>query len=480
MCRLYCTGCAECFLRGGIMPATIRPASLLFNRILRYTLGTWVTHRFDARFDADVLRDLKPPYLIIGNHTCFFDPFLLSIPVGRPVHFVSSDEYFRTPFMRFVFSLIGGIPKTKNTRDTQAVRTMLNLKNAGAVLGVYPEGNRNWDGVTGPLFGSTAKLIRKLAIPVVSVQATGGTLTQPRWGRHWRNGWMKLTYRILFTPEDCRALAETEILERMIASLSHDDMEAVVETAAADHLPLRFSGRRLAERLELFLFQCPQCGSLDTLVSREDHFFCTVCTLSLRFGEDGRFHAPAQPLPEAALHTGLPKEEAPPGEPQTPDPHQLPLLPSEQWTVPGVLPFTTTRDWNRWQLELLFHGMQEGAADPEHPLLRNEGALLETGGRSGRLVRQGRGTVTLFPNRLRFDAMEPGTMPISLPIADLTGLNIQYNNRFELYRDGTLFRFSFPDAFLSVWKWHQALLYAGVPGADAGDATPTLTGGTHR
>ena len=80
------------------------------------------------------------------------------------------------------------------------------------------------------------------------------------------------------------------------------------------------------------------------------------------------------------------------------------------------------------------------------------------------------GTVTLFANRLRFDALEAGTMPVSLPLSELSGLNIQYNNKFELYRDGTLFRFSFPDAFLSVWKWHQALRYAGVPGADAGDA----------
>ena len=112
------------------MPEAIRPASRLFNHLMRHTLGAWVAYRFHARFDAAALEGLAPPYLVIGNHTCFWDPFLMSVPVPGPVHFVASDEYFRTPFMRFVFSLIGGIPKTKNVRDTQTVRTLLTLKRA--------------------------------------------------------------------------------------------------------------------------------------------------------------------------------------------------------------------------------------------------------------------------------------------------------------------------------------------------------------
>lgn len=433
------------------MPAAIRPASRLFNWILRHTLGAFVARRFHARYDAAVLDSLKPPYLVIGNHTCIWDPFLLSVPVRYPVHFVASDEYFRTPFMRFVFSLIGGIPKTKNTRDTQTVRTLLTLKRAGAVLGVYPEGNRNWDGVTGPVYGAIAKLVRKLAIPVVLVKTTGGALTQPRWGRHWRNGWMKLSYSLLFTPEDCRTYTDQALLDQMIHALAHNDLDAVAEVAAQEGLPAEFPGKRLAERLELFLFQCPDCQQLDTLHSSDDHLSCTSCGFSVRYGSDGHFHKPATASDDDDTE----------------------------------VPFTATHDWNRWQCANLAQSIKQGAfsqtdsgkpsngdANKELALLVNDRALLQTGGRTGKLISQGRGSLSLFANRLRFDAEESGSLPISLPLSEISGLNIQYNNRIECYRKGTLFRFSFPDAFISVWKWHQALLYAGVPGADAGDSLP--------
>lgn len=408
------------------MPELVRPASLLFNRVLRHTLGAWVAHRFGARYDADVIKELKPPYLVIGNHTCIWDPFLLSVPIPRPVHFVASDEYFRTPFMRFLFSLVGGIPITKNTRDSKTVRTLLLLKKKGAILGIYPEGNRNWDGVTGPVFASTAKLLKKLAIPVVLVTTTGGTLTQPRWGLHWRKGWMKLSYRLLFPPEACRDLSEQALLDQMIEALAHDDLAATAEVAREEGLSLRFTGPRLAERLELLLFQCPECGAADSLSSREDTLRCTLCGFSVRYGEDGRFH-PAD-------------------------------MPTREGESAGPLPFSTTKDWNHWQCANLSDCIRRGGRFPEAfipadaatpqktdgVLLSNEGALLHTGGKTGKLHEQGKGTLTLFANRLRFDADEPGTMPISLPLQELAGLNIQYNNRFECYREGTLFRFSFP------------------------------------
>ncbi len=424
-------------------PGGIRPASRLFNRLLRHTLGRWLVIRYRVRFEASVLRTLTPPFLLVGNHTCNWDPFILSVPVRVPVHFVASDEYFRTPLLRFAFSLVGGIPKTKNVRDTQAVRTMLGLKRAGAVLGLYPEGNRSWDGVTGPIYGATAKLVRKLGIPVVAVETTGGSLTQPRWARHARHGPMRLAYRLLFTPEDCRSLPETVITERLVDALAHDDAGAADADARAGR-PARYTGRRLAERLERFLFLCPACGRQDTLASRGSRLSCAACGRTVSFGTDGRFH----PLPGT------------PGEAQVPS------------------AFDTPRDWNRWQCDLLAETIRSGMAASSAPavLMQNLGARHQTGGRTGRLAEAGTGTLTLLADRLvfRHDGSElhgwkrtrPDPPPLEIPLAGASGLNIQYNDRFELYAGDTLHRFSFPNTGISVWKWHQALLYAGVPGPD--------------
>lgn len=480
-------------------PGGPRPASRTFNRFLRHTLGAWLARRFQVRYDATVLRTLTAPYLLVGNHTCNWDPFLLSVPVHNPVHFVASDEYFRTPLLRFAFSLVGGIPKTKNVHDTQAVRTLLALRRAGAILGLYPEGNRSWDGVTGPIYAATAKLIRKLAIPVVSVETTGGSLVQPRWARHARHGPMLLSYRLLFTAEECRTLSEQSLSERLAAALAHDDLEALAAAGdgvedgrnsdaddgsmdrtmkgrryagrrLADMKGRRYIGRRLAERLERFLFQCPACGRQDTLSSRDDRLRCTTCGLTVRYGTDGLFHAV-----RSGEGRGADGGHADCGrDPGTGHAKGIGDIPP---------PFGSPRDWNRWQCALLADSIRtarqvSGTHTEEAPvLLRNDGARHRTGGRTGPLRPAGTGSLSLLADRLVFQDGDAGRPPLVLPLAGTSGLNIQYNDRVELYHGDTLHRFSFPDTGISVWKWHQALLYAGVPGPEA-DIVPAAPAGT--
>ncbi len=449
------------------MPEAFRPASKAFNVLLHLTLVNWLRLRFQPRIDAAALADVRPPYLLVGNHSCNWDAFFMGIPVHAPIHYVASDEYFRTPFLRFLFHLIGGIPKTKNLSDSGTIRAMLAAKKAGGILGLYPEGNRNWDGVTTPLIAPTAKLVKKFRIPVLSVVTTGNMLLQPRWCRYARSGPVFVDFRLLFTPEDCDTLTEEEIAVKLAAALAHDDHPDAEARAARAGLPFRYKGKRLAERLERFLFQCPSCGRADTLSSSEDLLRCTSCGMTVRYGEDGR-------LSHAA--------------PTAPEPFIFPLA----------------RDWNRWQCGNLSDAIrkqipyQPGETDTtdakrtENPirsaevdsadpvLLVNSGAFLKTGGRTGKLADSGSGTLQLHADRLLFipaptagaapmqagsrslttqTAPDSGT-PLVFPLSSVTGLNIQYNDKLEFYRDSTLFRISFPNTTLSVWKWHQAVLFA--------------------
>ena len=422
------------------MADAVRPANHLVNTLLRLTVGNFVRLRFRARFDAGILKSVRPPYLLIGNHTCNWDPFLMSFAVKAPIHFVASDEYFRTPLLRFLLRLVGGIPKTKNTSDLQPIRAMIALKRAGAIIGLYPEGNRNWDGVTGPLFESTAKLVKVFRIPVIAVETTGGSLSDPRWARHPRIGRMNLDFHLLFTPEDCKTLSGTEILAKMVAALAHDDHPASEARAVAEKEPFRFHGKRLAECLELFLFQCPSCKRVDTLASHVDVLRCIACGLTVRYGEDGRLH-PDNSSPAASAVTSA--------------------------DTSASVPFALTHDWNRWQCANLQSAIENHLPFPalspvewDPVLLGNDDACLHTGGKLGDLVPAGTGTLHLHPDRLIFLGTDAPEHILSFPLGGMTGLNIQYNNRVEFYHQDILYRFSFPKQIISVWKWHQALLYA--------------------
>lgn len=441
------------------MADAIRPANHIVNTILRLTVGNIVRLRFHARFDAGVLGSVKPPYLLIGNHTCNWDAFLMSFAVKAPIHFVASDEYFRTPLLRFLLHLVGGIPKTKNTSDLQPIRTMIALKKVGAILGIYPEGNRNWDGVTGPLFESTAKLVKLFRIPVIAVVTTGGSLSDPRWARHPRTGRMHLDFHLLFTPEDCKTLSEAEIHVKMVEALAHDDHPASEARAAANKEPFRFHGKRLAERLELFLFQCASCKQVNTLATHEDILHCTACGLTVRYGEDGRLH-PDNPFSSTSTNT-------PDSETTSASAGTLSAASFKNPLFTAPVPFALTRDWNRWQCANLQSAIQNHLPFPalspverDPILLGNDDAHLQTGGKLGDLVHVGTGTLHLHPDRLIFYGTDAPESILTFPLDGITGLNIQYNNRVEFYHQDVLYRFSFPIQIVSVWKWHQALLYA--------------------
>ena len=429
------------------MPEAFRPPSKTFNVLLHLTLVNWLRLRFRPRIDAAALADVRPPYLLVGNHSCNWDAFFMGIPVNAPIQYVASDEYFRTPFLRFLFRLIGGIPKTKNISDSGTIRAMLAAKKAGGILGLYPEGNRNWDGVTTPLIASTTKLIKKFRIPVLSVVTTGNMLLQPRWCRHARSGPVFVDFRLLFTPEDCDTLTEEEIAAKLATALAHDDHPDAETRTAQAGLPFRYTGKRLAERLERFLFQCPSCGRTDTMSSCEDLLRCTSCGLTVRYGEDGRL---SQATPSAT------------------EPFQFPL----------------TRDWNRWQCGNLSDAIRRripypsvttdtvdsiharNSADPDETdttdpvLLENTGAFLKTGGRIGKLADVGSGILKLHADRLLFLSAPDTEPPLVFPLCSISGLNIQYNDKLEFYQDNTLYRISFPNTNLSIWKWHQAILSA--------------------
>src|SRR5690606_25497073 len=88
----------------------------------------------------------------------------------------------------------GAIPKMKFTNDTRTIRSILQAKKSNRVIGLFPEGNRNWDGVTEPLTYATAKLIKSLNIPVVIATIAGGYLSHPRWGESHRKGQISISF----------------------------------------------------------------------------------------------------------------------------------------------------------------------------------------------------------------------------------------------------------------------------------------------
>jgi 1-acyl-sn-glycerol-3-phosphate acyltransferase len=194
-----------------------------FNKFLKSTFGLYLIKRFNVRIFNSKILNIKPPYLVIGNHVGLWDPFLMSIGIPEPIYFVISDSYFRNFWLRQLLKLVGGIPKSKMLADSGTVRAILSITKRNGVIGLYPEGARNWDLKNVPVIYSTAKLIKNLKIPVITTLMQGAGLTRPRWARSSRTGIINLNYDVLLTPEEIKKMDVDEIYNKVVDGIKFNE-----------------------------------------------------------------------------------------------------------------------------------------------------------------------------------------------------------------------------------------------------------------
>lgn len=381
-------------------------AGRFFNKFLKLTLGTYMRLLFAISIENGQLQGVEPPYVVLANHTNFWDPFLLSLCFRDPVYFVTSDAYFRNPVLRQLLKLVGAIPKRKQVSDPSTIRGILRIVREKGIVGIFPEGRRNWDGRTLPLLHPTAKLIKSLKIPVYTVLFKGAHLTMPRWAAFSRRGRLSMEVEKVLDPEDIKGLPVNKIYERITQSLDHD------EYSSQRLLMHTYTGKSKAEHIELFLFTCPRCNAIGSMVSKGDSFKCSNCGLEMLYNKYGFFEG-----------------------------------------IEGSkLPFDNPQDWNLWQLEHLDRILDERHDDTATSITSDDDLVLRTGGRTGALeAEDSTGCLSIFSDRLEYVVSDKARLVF--PIGDISGANVQFNDQLEFIHNKVLYRFSKSSTVFSAYKY---------------------------
>lgn len=399
------------------------------NTFLFATIGEYLKRRYGLTTDTrSVLDETAAPYLILAHHVSSFDAFFISAVIGKPVQYLASDAIFRNPLMKFLLSLVGAIPKAKFRSDRNVIRNLLEIRDRGGIVGVFPEGQSSWDGANQPFLLSTGKLVKLLKIPVVSAKIHGAYHIRPRWSRSKREGRVEVEFSNLLSKEEAAALSVSEINEKIAASLVYNawDRQRMANRG--------FSGPAPAERLEKVLFLCPECASVGTLRSKGAWLACASCGFSVAVNDRGFFESGGRPSARGEA---------------------------------DAFRFTDLREWNLWQTgqfkAMLDEGLErtdsrgeKGQTEAQPPLLADSGILLKTGDRSKALRRAGKGALSLTCEGLAFT--RSGTS-VRFELKDLQGLNIQPKEHMEFFYRGALWRFEFP-VNVSAYKWFIALNHA--------------------
>lgn len=368
------------------------------------------------KYRIEVVRNdtlhLKPPYMILSNHTNHWDPLIINSYVKEPICFVAAAPLFKHPLLKKVLNYTGAIPKTKARNDTS---TMLEAKNHNRVIGIFPEGNRCWDGQTESIVYATAKLVKLLNIPVVIGMIKGGYLTHPRWADSDRIGEITLSLEKKWDVDDFKDVSIESVHQQITAALAHDEM------AWQQKHKLAFQGERLANYLERLLYVCPSCKAIGRMHSEASSFSCKACDYSVIYNEFGFFEPSHKPLYFQYVH-----------------------------------------EWNKWQLQFTKKNLLEPAVQTAwHKALRTEVKLLVSDEHDNPFMKLSRGYITWHKSYMLYTPSEDSD-PISFTIDRIEELNIHMNNKLDFRYDDHMIRMEFYRPRTSVYMWYHILKFSNA------------------
>ncbi len=379
-----------------------------FLYLLRFSIGCILKLKYNIHTrNAQQIMNLKPPYLVLSNHFNTFDPFIISTVMPEHIHWVASDVLFRNRYLRFLMKrLVGSISKSKSKSDFYTIRQIADTVKQNGVVGIFPEGQRSWDGRTLPLMFATAKLVRMLKVPVVFCILEGGYHSLPRWSKNRRKGKLTVVFQEPWYPEEFAGMTTDEVFAQLSSRLSYDDYEQ-----QSRHRVLYRSNRR-AEYLEHVLFVCPSCLSLASLTSRGNVCRCGSCDLAAEVDVYGFF------------------------------------------TFPGKeVHFRSVTQWNQWQRDYLKDQFLCGRWGEETQLFADREVRHYTGYRDRRMKYEGRASIGFTP---RGFLISHGPEQTLYAFEEIDSLALALQSNLEFYLKDTLHRFQFPGPRISAYKYLSA------------------------
>lgn len=123
------------------------------------------------------------PSLLIANHTCGVDNFLLQAGSHRVLAFLVAQEWYDHWLCHVFCRLLGCIPVRRDGRDQAATREALRALKRGQVVSIFPEGRitprRGQE--LGPGLPGAAYLALRSGVPVIPAYIRGTPPTNNIW-----------------------------------------------------------------------------------------------------------------------------------------------------------------------------------------------------------------------------------------------------------------------------------------------------------
>ena len=169
---------------------------------------------------------LEGGLVIAANHQTYLDPFLISIPIKRPLRYLAWNVVLDWPLVGKLLGLLGAWPLQLEGSDPAAIRRSLQWVRGGGAVIIFPEGGRGLPcGSMVKFKGGAVRIALEAGVPVLPITIRGANRVWPAGRRFPRLGKIEIVYhpiyRVAQNPEEeARACArrESDRLAEIISS----------------------------------------------------------------------------------------------------------------------------------------------------------------------------------------------------------------------------------------------------------------------
>ncbi|GAB4396660.1 MAG: lysophospholipid acyltransferase family protein [Anaerolineales bacterium] len=111
--------------------------------------------------------------ILACNHVNDFDVFVMQMGVPRQIFFMAKAELHRNPLIDTIIRPLGAFPVQRGMQDDWAMQHAQRILEHDLILGMFPEGTRNWGCGLKPAKTGAARLAMLTRSPIVPVAVVG-------------------------------------------------------------------------------------------------------------------------------------------------------------------------------------------------------------------------------------------------------------------------------------------------------------------
>ena len=99
----------------------------------------WFFYKFEIRGRENIPKEGK--FICAANHISYFDPFLVSVALMKPIAYMAKKELFENGgFFTFNMDMLGAFAVNREKLEVSTIKTVKDLAKTNWLLGIFPQG----------------------------------------------------------------------------------------------------------------------------------------------------------------------------------------------------------------------------------------------------------------------------------------------------------------------------------------------------